>query len=71
MLDSEGSVLAEFTEPNDGYSGAFNVPRAVAMEPCGTLAVTDTGNRRVVTVRGALPGCKTWLPLVVRNWKIE
>jgi streptogramin lyase len=71
LLGSEGSVLAEFTEPNDGYSGAFNAPRGVAMEPCGTLVVADTGNQRVVTVRGALPGCRTWLPLVVRNWKIE
>jgi hypothetical protein len=71
VLDGQGSVLAEFTEPNDGYTGAFNAPRGVAMEPCGTLVVADTGNQRVVTVRGALPGCRTWQPLVVRNWKIE
>jgi tripartite motif-containing protein 71 len=67
VLDAEGGFLAEYTEPNDGYSGPFDAPRGVAVAPCGNLVVADTGNRRVVTVRGALPGCKTWLPLVVRR----
>jgi DNA-binding beta-propeller fold protein YncE len=71
VLDPEGKLMAEYSEPNDGYSGTFNAPRGVAVEACGNLVVADTGNRRVVTVRGALPGCKTWLPLVVRRWKTE
>jgi DNA-binding beta-propeller fold protein YncE len=69
VLDREGNFLSEFTEPNDGYTGPFSAPRGVAVEPCGNLVVADTGNRRVVTVRGALPGCRTWLPLLSRNWE--
>jgi tripartite motif-containing protein 71 len=71
VLDPRGDFLAEFTEPNDGYSGAFNAPRGVAMEACGTLVVADTGNHRVVTVRGALPGCRTWLPLLSLSRQVE
>jgi hypothetical protein len=71
VLDPEGKLMAEYSEPNDGYTGPFNAPRGVAVEACGNLVVADSGNRRVVTVRGALPGCKTWLPLVVRRWGTE
>jgi DNA-binding beta-propeller fold protein YncE len=71
VLDHEGNLMAEPSEPTDGYSGTFNAPRGVAVEPCGNLVVADTGNRRVVTLRGALPGCKTWLPLIVRRWGSE
>jgi hypothetical protein len=68
VLDPEGRFLAEYTQPNDGYTGPFNAPRGVAVDLDGHLVVADTGNRRVVTVRGALPGGKkTWLPLVVRS----
>ena len=68
VLSSAGDVLAEYTEPNDGYSGAFNAPRSVAVEADGDLVVADTGNQRVVTVRGALPTCvRLWLPLVMRG----
>ena len=68
ILDAEGNFAAEYTEPNDGYTGPFNDPRGVAVEPDGDLAVADTGNRRVVTVHGALPGpWRTWLPQVMHN----
>jgi DNA-binding beta-propeller fold protein YncE len=71
VLDREGDLRAEFTAPKDGYTRTFNPPRGAALEPCGNLVVADTGNRRVVTVRDALPGCKTWLPLVVRSGGAE
>jgi hypothetical protein len=72
VLDPEGSFLAEYTAPNDGYTGPFNAPRGVAVEPDGDLVVADTGSRRVVTGRCALPGsCTTWLPLVSRSWQVE
>ncbi|HSR33135.1 MAG TPA: LamG-like jellyroll fold domain-containing protein, partial [Anaerolineae bacterium] len=69
VLSPEGDFQAKFTEPNDGYSGAFTAPRGVAVEPCGSLVVADTGNQRVVTVRGALTECRTWLPLAVHGWR--
>jgi DNA-binding beta-propeller fold protein YncE len=72
VLDSEGGFLAEYTQPNDGYTGPFNAPRGVAVDLDGHLVVADTGNRRVVTVCGALPGGKkTWLPIVVRSGRAK
>ncbi|MCX6030049.1 MAG: 6-bladed beta-propeller [Chloroflexi bacterium] len=68
VLSPEGDFLAQFTAPNDGYSGTFNTPRGVAVEPDGNLVVADTGNHRVVTVRDALPGCwRIWLPVIIRR----
>jgi DNA-binding beta-propeller fold protein YncE len=71
VLDPEGNLMAEYSEPNDGYSGSFNAPRGVAVERCGNLVVADSGNRRVVTVRAALPGCRVWLPLIMRSGRAE
>jgi sugar lactone lactonase YvrE len=72
VLDPQGNLLAEYSEPNDGYTGSFNAPRGVAVERDGDLVVADTGNRRVVTVRGALPGqWSMWLPLAARCWQAE
>jgi hypothetical protein len=68
VLTPEGEFLADYTQPNDGYSGAFHAPRGVAVEADGDLVVADTGNARVVTVRGALPAWeRLWLPLVLRS----
>jgi DNA-binding beta-propeller fold protein YncE len=65
VLTPEGESLAEYTEPNDGYTGSFNAPRGVAVEPDGDLVVADTGHQRVVTVRGALPDFRRiWLSLI-------
>jgi sugar lactone lactonase YvrE len=72
VLGPEGDFLAEYTEPNDGYSGTFNAPRGVAVDADGNLVVADTGNHRVVTVRGALLQTrKIWLPLVSCSWGAE
>jgi DNA-binding beta-propeller fold protein YncE len=72
LFSAEGKFLAEYSQPNDGYTGAFNAPRGVAIEPDGDLVVADTGNSRVVTVRGALAGArKLWLPLVLRRQGAE
>jgi hypothetical protein len=72
VLNPQGTFLAEYGEPSDGYLGPFNAPRGVAVEPDGDLVVADTGNRRVVTVHGALPGqWGIWLPVAVRSWQGE
>jgi hypothetical protein len=55
ILNATGSLLAEYTAPNDEYSGAFNRPRGVIGDLTGNIVVADTGNRRVVTIRGVLP----------------
>jgi hypothetical protein len=62
VLDPQGNILAEYFQPNDGYTGLFNAPRGVAVNQLGNLVVADTGNARIVTVR--IPK-KTWLPLIV------
>jgi sugar lactone lactonase YvrE len=55
VLNAAGNLLAEYSAPNDGYTGTFNKPRGVAGDATGNIVVADTDNRRVVTVRGALP----------------
>ncbi|MGD8626789.1 MAG: 6-bladed beta-propeller, partial [Anaerolineae bacterium] len=70
VLNAAGHLLAEFTEPNDGYSGPFNQPRDVLADGAGNLVVADTFNGRVVTVLDALPPGSpsvVYLPLVLRN----
>jgi len=69
VLDASGNLLAEFTEPTDGYTGPFSAPCGVAVDPNGDIVVADTGNRRVVTVRGALSRHGLWLPLVVEGFQ--
>jgi len=63
--------MVEFTASSEGYTGTFKATRGVALEPCGDLVMADTSNRRMVTVRDALPRCKTWLPLTVRSGGAE
>ncbi len=55
VLNAAGTLLAEYTAPNDGYTGTLNKPRGVVGDATGNIVVADTGNRRVITVRGALP----------------
>ncbi len=69
MLDSAGKLLATYAAPNDGRAGAFNRPRGVAGDQGANIVVADTGNDRVVTIRGALPVTpqnKIHLPLTRR-----
>ena len=61
VLDSQGNVLVEYDQPNDGYAGLFNAPRGVAVDQHGDLVVADTGNARVVTVHTLK---NIWLPMV-------
>jgi hypothetical protein len=60
VLDSRGNMLAEYVQPNDGYSGLFSSPRGVAFDQNGDLVVADTGNARVVTVHTVK---RIWLPM--------
>ena len=48
-------VVAEIPAPNDGHIGPFAAPAGVAVEAGGNIVVADTANRRVATIRGALP----------------
>ncbi len=50
LLNPAGNLLAEYTEPNDGYSGSFETPRGVAVTAEGEILVADTGNQRVVSI---------------------
>lgn len=70
VLDGDGSLVTEYTEPNDGYTGLFNQPRGVLGEASGDIVVADTGNQRVVSILGALPTPEyaAVLPLLLKNW---
>ncbi len=66
VLDAAGGFLAEYTAPNDGYTGPFNTPRGVAVEADGDIVVADTGNGRVVTIRNLAGWHSVYLPLVIK-----
>ncbi len=66
VLDAAGGFVAEYTAPNDGYTGPFSAPRGVAVEADGDIVVADTGNGRVVTIRNL--GHKVYLPLMMKSW---
>jgi hypothetical protein len=55
MLSSTGDLLAEFSSPNDAYTGAFSRPSGVIGDPAKGIIVADTDNRRVVSIVGGLP----------------
>ncbi len=66
VLDTSGNLLGEYSAPNDEYAGSFNRPRGVMADLSGNIVVADTGNRRVVTIRDALPRIKSYLPVIMR-----
>jgi hypothetical protein len=67
VFDAAGTLQATYTGPNDGCSGSFSEPHGVAVDAEGTIIVADSNNERVVTIRGALPRYRIWLPLASRK----
>lgn len=55
VLDAQGSLLAEYSAPNDGRKEDFNNPRGVVVDKITRIVVADTGNGRIVTIADALP----------------
>jgi DNA-binding beta-propeller fold protein YncE len=50
ILSPDGVLVAEYDQPNDGYSGGFRQPSGVAIDRYGKIVVADTGNARVVSI---------------------
>ena len=50
VLNPDGSFLSEYTAPNDGSAGNFNLPKGLAVRADGVIIVADTGNARVVRI---------------------
>ncbi|MBN1660406.1 MAG: hypothetical protein JXA93_18550 [Anaerolineae bacterium] len=69
VLDETGTLVAQFTAPNDGYPGSFNQPRGALATANGDIVVADTGNQRVVTIFGGLLEYDhvVHLPLLLKN----
>ncbi len=70
ILNAAGDVMAEYTEPNDGYTGDFHRPRGVLVDRTGNVVVADTSNRRVVTLLGVLPAGPLqaiYLPMILQD----
>lgn len=55
IRSDDGGLLAEYSAPNDGYTGAFSQPSGVTGDPARGIIVADTGNRRVVSIVDGLP----------------
>jgi hypothetical protein len=66
VLDADGNLLAEYTEPNDGHTGPFDQPHGVCWDSSGGIVVADTGNWRVVTILRAQ--YRFYLPLVLKDY---
>jgi hypothetical protein len=66
VYGADGRVLASYSAPNDGYSGAFGGPAAVARGVWGDLLVTDKSKQRVTFIWGGIPGLRQFLPVIVR-----
>jgi YVTN family beta-propeller protein len=63
-----GNLLAAYTEPNDGHTGAFNQPHGVGWTPSGEIVVADTGNQRVVTIVPIQPEHRLYTPLILKGY---
>lgn len=50
LFDADGALLATFDRPDLPYTGGFCNPCGVAIERPDRIVVSDTGNRRIVTV---------------------
>ncbi|MBN1248217.1 MAG: hypothetical protein JXC32_11205, partial [Anaerolineae bacterium] len=68
VLAAGGTVLATYAAPSDGHAGGFSGPRCVVPDNAGNLIVADTGNGRVVMVRGVMLEPGIYLPMVCRRW---
>ena len=54
VLEAQGSLLAEYSAPNDGRTGVFNQPHGLIVDQNARIIVADTGNKRIVSIVDAL-----------------
>ena len=55
VLHRNGTLLDIYTGPDEADGGLFLMPHGMAVDAFGRIIIADTGNRRVVTLSGALP----------------
>ncbi len=63
-LRPTGAIIQTWTGPDDGHAGGFADPRGLTLRADGLLLIADTGNSRVVALRGVYPR-QSLLPLVM------
>ena len=55
VLHRNGALVDIYTGPNEADGDLFLMPHGIAIDLSRRIIVADTGNRRVVTLSGALP----------------
>lgn len=70
LFSGGGILVREYDGPNGVYSGLFSNPQGVAIDNSGKIIVSDTGNKRVVTIDGAFGLYKNYLPITMKNYSV-